>query len=275
MSQDAGSVARQMCRCDQTIFGGDDDGKWSAIDQAYQCRRSINIVQMAVAVLLLADPVAVRTAQSCAESAVTVTSNMSDNVCRLHTKIGSVNLNDLWKAVGLGVYHDANAQRDALRAAPVLIHIDNWADQILNRIAFRQTDTRLNLVQTTVSDLGFGSNRASLKDIYERALQLGLVLCPAEVGSALRLAYLDQPLGEYLHIAMEPIARFDGGATDFSVAKGLGGWLLNGEDVRDDRVLAGDTRLVFVQPDGVHGAEFEEAVGARGVPIEVPQKLRR
>jgi hypothetical protein len=25
----------------------------------------------------------------------------------------------------------------------------------------------------------------------------------------------------------------------------------------------------------VHGAEFEEAVGARGVPIEVPQKLRR
>jgi hypothetical protein len=241
------------------------------------CRRSIKIVQMAVAVILLADPVATRAAQSCAAPAVTATSNASDNACRLHTEIASAELNEfpISKAVDLGVYHDAIALRDALRAAPVLIHIDNWADQILNRIAFRQTDTRLNLVLTTVSDLGFGSNRASLKDIYERALQLGLVLCPAEVGPALRLAYLDQPLGEYLHIAMEPIARFDGGATEFSVAKGLGGWLLNGDDVRDDRVLAGDTRLVFVQPDGVHGAEFEEAVGARGVPIEVPQKLRR
>ena len=102
------------------------------------CRRSFNIVQMAVAVVLLADPVAVLTAQSCAEPTAAAMSNMSDNGCNLHTNIGSANLNEfpIWRAVDLGVYHDANAVRDAFRAAPVLIHIDNWADQVLNRITF-------------------------------------------------------------------------------------------------------------------------------------------
>jgi hypothetical protein len=240
-----------MCRYDQTILQATMMKSDAQSIRHSACRRSFNIVQMAVAVVLLADPVAVLTAQSCAEPAAAATSNKSDNAYNPHTKIGSANLNEFptWKTVDLGVYHDANAVRDAFRAAPVLIHIDNWADQVLNRIAFRQTYTRVDLVLTTVSDLGFGNNGASLKDIYQRALQLGFVLCPAEVGPILRLAYLDQPFGEYLHIAMEPIARFDGGATDFSVAKGLGGWLLIGDDVRDDRVLVGDAQVVFVRPD--------------------------
>jgi hypothetical protein len=60
---------------------------------------------------------------------------------------------------------------------------------------------------------------------------------------------LDQPLGEYLQIAMRPIARSDGKATNFVVAKGLRGWMLIGNDARDETVLAGDVGLVFVQPD--------------------------
>jgi hypothetical protein len=216
------------------------------------CRHSISIVQMAVAILLLAEPVAAQSAQSCAELAAAATSNMSDNACKLKTGIGFASLYEfpIWKAVDLGVYHDANAVRDAFRTTPDLIHIDNWADQSLNRITFPQTDTPLNLVLTTVSGLGFGENGASLKDIYERASRLGLALCPAELGPALRLAYLDQPLGEYLRIAMQPVARSDGKATDFVVAKGLAGLLLIGDDVRDDLVLAGDARMVFVRPDG-------------------------
>lgn len=214
------------------------------------CRHGISVVQMVVAVLLLADPVAAQTAQSCAEPAAAATSNMSDNACKLKTRIGFSGLYEfpIWKAVDLGVHHDANAVRDAFRTTPDLIHIDYWADQILNRIAFLQTDTRFNLVLTTVSDLGFGEDGASLKDIYERASRLGLALCPAELGPALRLAYLDQPLGEYLRIAMRPVARSDGKVTDFVVAKGLAGLLLIGDDVRDDLVLAGDARMVFVRP---------------------------
>ena len=215
------------------------------------CRHGIGTVLMAVAALLLADPVAAQTGQSCAEPAAAATSNMSNNACKLKDGIGFASASEfpIWKTVDLGVYHDANAVRDAFRTTPVLIHIDYWADQILNRITFLPTDTPLNLVLTTVSGLGFGEDGASLKEIYARASRLGLALCPAELGPALRMAYLDQQLGEYLHIAMQPVARSDGKATDFVVAKGLAGWLLIGDDVRDDLVLAGDARMVFIGPD--------------------------
>jgi hypothetical protein len=116
----------------------------------------------------------------------------------------------IWKAVDLGALHDANAVRDAFRKVPELIHVDSWADQMLDRVIFRQAGIRLNLVLATVSELGFGEDGASLKDIYERASQLGLTFCTAELGPALRLAYLGQPLGEYLRIAMQPVARSDG-----------------------------------------------------------------
>jgi NAD(P)-dependent dehydrogenase (short-subunit alcohol dehydrogenase family) len=53
---------------------------------------AISIVQMAVAVLLLADPVAAQTAQSCAEPAAVATCNMSDNACKLKTRIGFASL---------------------------------------------------------------------------------------------------------------------------------------------------------------------------------------
>ena len=154
----------------------------------------------------------------------------------------------VWKTISVGTYRDAAALREAFNKVPYPIYIDSWADQMLGRITFSQTDTKLNLVLTTVSDLGFGEDGASLRDIYARASQLGLALCPAEVGPILRLAYLDQQLGESLHIAMEPDARFDGRPTDFTVAKWLKGWMLIGDDVRDDLVMAGDVRLVFVRP---------------------------
>jgi len=152
----------------------------------------------------------------------------------------------VWKTIDVGVYHDADTVREALHSAPYYFHVDAWADEILSRTEFSQADTKLNLVVTTASALGFGEEGASLKDIYARASQLGLSLCPAEVGPILRLDYVDQQLGEYLHIAMEPLARFDGKPTAFTVAKGLKGWLLLGDDVRGDRVIAGDVQLVFV-----------------------------
>jgi len=54
----------------------------------------------------------------------------------------------------------------------------------------------INLVKLKVSDLGFSDN-ATTDQIYDRAEELGLELCPAEVGPHQRLKEKEQPLGDY------------------------------------------------------------------------------
>jgi len=214
-------------------------------------RSGIGMLQAILVLVLQAGPAAAQPAVSCKEPAAAVKSSMLDNACILKANIGFASPYEFpaWKTVDIGIYYNANAVRDAFRTAPDIIRTEYRSNQMLSRMTFLQTDARLNLVLTTVADLGFGEDGASLKDIYERASQLGLALCPAELGPALRLAYLNQPFGEYLRIAMEPIAIAGGEAAVFTVAKGLAGLLLIGDDVRDDLVLAGNMRLVFVRPD--------------------------
>jgi hypothetical protein len=155
----------------------------------------------------------------------------------------------VWKTITVGIYKNVKAVREALNAAPRPIHVGNWANEILGRPAFPygEAAAELGLVVVSVSALGFGEDGASLKDIYARASQLDLALCPAEAGPILRLAYLDQPLGEFLHIAMKPVTRYGGEPTDLTVANGGAGLLLIGGDARSDLVLPGPVRFVFVR----------------------------
>ena len=66
-------------------------------------------------------------------------------------------------------------------------------------------EQELNLVLISLADLGFNEPVRRLRQIYERATGFGLGLCPLEVGPHLRLQYKNQPEGEHLWIAMEPI----------------------------------------------------------------------
>jgi hypothetical protein len=52
----------------------------------------------------------------------------------------------------------------------------------------------LRTIELTVRDLCFPDG-ATLGEIFKRANELGLELCPLELGPHLRLAYLDQPEG--------------------------------------------------------------------------------
>lgn len=125
--------------------------------------------------------------------------------------------------------------------------IGTWGDDTLGQRAFAASAerTEVNLVSVTVAELGFKKG-ATRREIYERAQELGLSLCPAEVGPQLRLQYLDQPLGEWLIIGMEPIADSDGGLSVFGVGRGGGGrWLGGGDGIPDDFWDGGD-RFVFV-----------------------------
>jgi hypothetical protein len=74
-----------------------------------------------------------------------------------------------------------------------------------------------------------GMKGASTKDIYARAQSLGLALCPPEVGPQLRLQYLEQPSGEILHIAMQPIAKYDGDLVNLALENDESALTLFGE----------------------------------------------
>jgi hypothetical protein len=156
----------------------------------------------------------------------------------------------IWKTITVGTYKDVDAVRSAVDAAPCPIALGDWADEILGRpgFPFSRTRTELDLVVVSVADLGFGEQGAALRNIYARALASGLELCPAEAGPALRLNYLDQPPGEFLHLAMRPVARYSGELVDFTLGNGGTDLILIGGDARPEVILPGAARLVFVRP---------------------------
>ena len=112
----------------------------------------------------------------------------------------------VWKTITLGLNQSPSEYRKALKANGY--RVGDYADQILNKVKI-SGETQLDLVVKTVADLGF-KDGARRDAIYARAKELGLELCPSEVGPALRLVYQDQPYGEWLRIAMEPITDSDG-----------------------------------------------------------------
>lgn len=81
---------------------------------------------------------------------------------------------------------------------------------------------KINLIRLTVKDLGF-ERGATTDEIYKRAEEIGLELCPAEVGPHYRLKYTDQPLGEWLSVAMKQIIGRDGFPCVFRLVRFAGG----------------------------------------------------
>lgn len=126
--------------------------------------------------------------------------------------------------------------------------ISDWASDILGKPAFKTAaeKTEVNLVVVSVAELGF--KQAARRDqIYDRAKEFGLQLCPPEVGPQLRLQYRDQPLNEWLFIGMEPIADSDGFLRAFDVLHdGDGLWLHCCCGLPDDLWYSG-SRWVFLR----------------------------
>jgi hypothetical protein len=166
-----------------------------------------------------------------------------------HGSAGSPSVAEIpvWKRLTLGTYKGVNALRAALDAARV--RVGDSADEILGRPAFTFSQTRvdLDLVVVSVSELGFHDS-TSLGEIYRRAGELGLELCPAEVAPLLRLQYLNQPMGEFLNVAMRPLPTYAGDLVALSVANAGTGPLLIGGAGHGDVLLNWMAKLVFVRP---------------------------
>ena len=123
--------------------------------------------------------------------------------------------------------------------------LSSYAESMMDNPDFivSKKKEKIDTVRLKVSDLGFTSGNPTTDEIYERAEKFGLELCPAETGPHLRLEWADQPLGDYLRIAMKQIndsARSpcvfrvhrddDGGAwLGRGSAKPAGRWFLGGE----------------------------------------------
>src|SRR5262245_29842782 len=154
----------------------------------------------------------------------------------------------IWRTITLGSYKGGDAYRDALDIAK--IKIGDSADEILGRPAFAyaRTKTGVELVVLSAADLGVASESSSLADVYERARQVGLELCPAEVGPQLRLDYRNQRLGEALDIAMEPVATYGGDPTILTLVNWGTDLLLIGRDGRPESTVLRKSRFVFALP---------------------------
>ena len=128
--------------------------------------------------------------------------------------------------------------------------VGNSADEIIGRPTFTLSGkkTEVELVAVSPAELGFTGETATLRNVYARAQLLGLLLAPAEVAPQLRLQYLDQPIGEFLIMAIEPIRTWAGVPVILTVANGGAGLILIGQDGEDGFDLPVRSRFVFVRP---------------------------
>ena len=113
------------------------------------------------------------------------------------------------------------------------IYISSGARSMLQKPEFtvKNKSEKLNLIKLKVSYLGF-SDSATTDEIYKRANELGLELCPPEVGPYLRLNYekvfsREQAKEKYFRIAMKQITDSGGRLYVFGVSRdSVGGrWL--------------------------------------------------
>ncbi len=123
------------------------------------------------------------------------------------------------------------------------IYVSDWANQLLDSKDFtvlESTET-YDLVRLTVKDLGF-PNGATTDEIYRRALDLGLDLCPAEVGPNLRLSNSGD---DWMYIAMKQIADRDGYPGVFDLGRGGDALGLHVGGARPTRGWGSGNQFVF------------------------------
>jgi hypothetical protein len=128
-------------------------------------------------------------------------------------------------------------------------NVGGQAAEILSRPAFTVSSqkTVVELVGVSPAQLGFASDTVTLANIYARAQQLGFRFVAAEVGPQLRIQYLDQPVGEFLIIGMEPIKTWSGEPILLNVANGGAGLILIGQDGRAEAEIAVESRFAFAR----------------------------
>lgn len=123
----------------------------------------------------------------------------------------------IWKTIKIGTYRDPSKLREVIAEEQIVVDLpplDIFREKSMFSLLFSvKKEVNINLLLVSLKDLGLEksdiSSTSTYKVIFYRAQSLGLKLCPKEVGPYLRLQYKDQPRGECLTIAMNPIQTVD------------------------------------------------------------------
>ncbi|KKR07242.1 MAG: hypothetical protein UT32_C0014G0001 [Parcubacteria group bacterium GW2011_GWC2_39_14] len=125
------------------------------------------------------------------------------------------------------------------------IHIFDYAQSMLDSENFTTAEKPepADLVRLKVRDLNLAN--PTTDNIYQKAKELGLELCPAEVGPRYRLQYTNQPAGEYLYIAMKQITDSGGNPNVFGLSRDDDGLCLHFYWAGPAREWLSDREIVF------------------------------
>lgn len=128
------------------------------------------------------------------------------------------------------------------------IYVSNGTERMLKNEKFFVSEKKeqAHFVKLRVADLGFPDG-ATTVEIYQKAEELGLEICPPEIGPRIRLDYEQifqkaQPAREYFLIAMKQIFDTYGDPHVFGISRDGDGkaWLSDGWAGPGDRWGAGD-----------------------------------
>jgi hypothetical protein len=153
-----------------------------------------------------------------------------------------------WRTISLGTFTSSYGLMTALDDADIAI--GDLADEAMHGPAFTvaKSKSEVDLVVLSAAQLGVGETGTSRQDILARARRLDLDLCPLEAAAQLRLQYLDQPVGEFLDVAMEPITTYGGYTVAFTLANGGAGLMIIGYIVTEDVIISQERKFVFARP---------------------------
>lgn len=99
-------------------------------------------------------------------------------------------------------------------------------------------------LEVTTRDLGFPDG-AMVTDLFARAREQGLELCPLELAAYLRLQYLDQPEGHWITIASPRPPAGSDLPSGFYIRRLPDGLWLRGYVATDDHLWGPDEHFIF------------------------------
>ncbi len=126
------------------------------------------------------------------------------------------------------------------------VEISTYAEDMFRNPAFvtPADQEAVDIIRLKVGDLGF-TNYATTQQLFERIKEYGLELVPPEVGPRYRLAHMDQPVGDWVYMGMEPITGRRGDPDVFRVERSEGRRWLHRTWADPDSEWAPRSKFVF------------------------------